>query len=253
MKVGAIIQARLGSTRLPGKILLDLFGKTVLERVIERVKAAKFVEDAIIATTLNKEDDEVESLCVKARVKYFRGSENDVLDRFYQTAKQYRIENIVRITADCPLIDPVIIDKVIKLHLKDNADYTANIIEETYPDGVDVEVFTFPALKKAWEDASLKSEREHVTPYIRKNPTLFKIANLKHESDLSGQRWTLDEKADYEFIKSIYDALYKGNTDFGMKEVLEFLKSHPEVSKINRNIGRNEGYLESLKNDRKVI
>jgi len=252
MKVGAIIQARVSSTRLPGKVLMDLLGKTVLERVVERVKAAKLVKDVVVATTLNKEDDGIESLCEKVPVKYFRGSENDVLDRFYQAAKYYQIENIVRITADCPLMDPRIIDKVTKLHLEGQADYTANIIEETYPDGEDVEVFTFAALTKAWENASLQSEREHVTSYIRNNAGLFKIVNLRHESDLSDYRWTLDEKTDYEFIKFIYSSLYKGNNDFGLNEVVEFLKSHPEASKINQNIGRNEGYLKSLRNDRKV-
>ncbi len=253
MKIGVIIQARSGSTRLPGKVLLNLGGKTVLERVVERVRASKLVNGVVVATTLGKDDDAIEALCVKAGVDLFRGSEDDVLDRFYKTAQKYQIEHIVRITADCPLMDAEVIDAVVALHLKEGSDYTSNTIVETYPDGEDVEVFSFEALKRAWAEASLRSEREHVTPYLKKNQALFKVVNLKCETDLSAHRWTLDEGADYVFIKNVYAALDGGKAYFGMKTILAFLAAHPEVAGMNKGIVRNEGYAKSLKEDARVV
>lgn len=249
MKVEAIIQARMSSTRLPGKVLMDLEGKPVLEHVVERVSACKYINEIIVATTNKKEDDAISKLCKKIGVNIYRGSEEDVLDRFYQAVKSFVPDHIVRITADCPLIDPEVIDSVIKLHLKNNADYSSNTLKETYPDGEDVEVFTFKALEKSWKSAKLRSEREHVTPYIRKNFSLFKLCNLEYRENLSNKRWTLDERRDYEYIKIIYKNLYKKDSCFGMKDILKFIENHPEVEKINRDIMRNEGYMKSLKND----
>lgn len=248
----AIIQARLGSSRLPKKVLLDLSGKSILERVVERVKRSSLIDEVIVATTVKEEDIEVLKLCEKFRTLVYRGSENDVLDRYYQAAKQFNAGNVIRVTADCPLIDYRIIDKVIKLHLSSKADYTSNILEETYPDGEDVEVFTFSALEKAWGCATLLSEREHVTPYIRKNGALFKLSNLKNSENLSDKRWTVDEPSDYEFIKLVYDHLYKVDPFFSMEDVLKLLEIQPELEKINQGIIRNEGYLKSLKEDRVV-
>lgn len=249
----AIIQARVGSSRLPKKILLDLSGKTVLERVYERVKKSTLVDQVVVATTVNKDDLEVVRLCRNANMPVYCGSENDVLDRYYQAAKLFGAKNIIRVTSDCPLIDYRIIDKVIKLHLSKEADYTSNILEETFPDGQDVEVFTFSSLEKAWKEASLLSEREHVTPYIRKNKDIFKLKNLKNLENLSDMRWTVDEARDYEFIKKIYEHLYKDNPLFGMEEVLKVLEEKPELEEINRGIIRNEGYLKSLKNDKVIL
>lgn len=242
----AIIQARLGSTRLPEKVLLKIKGKTILEHVVQRVKASKLVTKVMVATTDNKEDKRIISLCKRIGVDFFCGSENDVLDRYYQAAKLFKSDNIVRITADCPLIDPDVIDRVIRFHLDSNADYTSNILKETYPDGEDVEVFTFGALEKAWQAAQLKSEREHVTVYIRKNPSSFKLHNVECEVDLSNKRWTLDEKKDYDFIKVIYENLYVGKCIFKMKDILRFLNMRPGVERINSGIIRNEGYRKSL-------
>ena len=163
--VVAIIQARTGSTRLPEKVLLDLEGQPVLSHIIKRVNASKLVTGILVATTVRKEDLAIVRLCSNANTRVFCGSENDVLDRYYQAAKLLEADNIVRITADCPLIDPSIIDEVVALHLKEKSDYTSNTMEESYPDGLDVEIFRFEALKKAWENACLASEREHVTPY----------------------------------------------------------------------------------------
>ncbi len=251
-RIIAIIQARVGSTRLPGKVLLDLEGKTVLEHVVNRVKKSRQIGETIVATTILKEDQKIANLCSGKGVRVYRGSENDVLDRFYQAARLFSAGHIVRVTADCPLIDHKIIDDVLSLHLKKKSDYTSNIIKETFPDGEDVEVFTFTALKRAWQEARLSSEREHVTPYIRNNPEIFKLANFSFPEDLSGKRWTLDEEKDYEFIGKIYGALYKKSKFFGMEEILGFLKSHPEYEKINSRIPRNEDYLKSIRNDRKV-
>ncbi len=249
MKIVAIIQARMNASRLPGKVLKDLAGKTVLSHVIERVKAAQSVNEVIVATTVNKEDDPVERLCESLKIKFFRGSQDDVLDRFYNTAKMFQADCVLRITADCPLIDPLVIDKVVGVHLANNADYTANTLKETYPDGEDVEIFSFIALEKAWNEAKLSSEREHVTPYIRKHPGFFKLINVECESDLSRKRWTLDNQEDLDFIKKVYDALYCDNKIFMMKEILGFLAKHPELEMINKNIERNQGYKKSLEND----
>lgn len=249
MKIIAIIQARLGSTRLPGKVLLDLEGRTVLEHVIRRVKSSKLVNDVIVATTINKDDLEIVKLCSNLGISVYCGSEDDVLDRYYQTARLFKADHIVRITSDCPLIDPMLIDEVITLHVGEKADYTSNTIKETYPDGEDIEVFTFAALKEAWKKANLSSEREHVTPFIRKNPA-FKQVNLESNRDLSHKRWTLDNPEDYEFITSIYKNIYTKNPDFGMMEILKFIDKHPEIEKINHHINRNEGYLKSLKEDK---
>lgn len=251
MNITAIIQARVGSTRLPGKILLKLEGKTVLEHVVERVALSKMINQVVVATTIKDEDQEVKKICDRSKVKCFRGAENDVLDRYYQAARLFNAGHIVRITADCPLIDPEIIDEVIQLHLKEKADYTANTIKEWYPDGLDVEVFNFASLTKAWEKSNLASQREHVTPYLRNNRDIFKIASLEAKQDLSGKRWTLDNQEDFEFIGYIYKNLYpKYGKNFGINQILDFLKRNPEIEKINSHIERNSGYRKSLKEDK---
>jgi spore coat polysaccharide biosynthesis protein SpsF (cytidylyltransferase family) len=243
-----IIQARVGSTRLPNKVLMKLGDKTVLENVVERVKASKLISDVFVVTTVNRNDLELVKLCSSKNIRIFCGSENDVLDRFYQVSRLLKPEHIVRITADCPLMDPEIIDLVIEKHLSDKSDYTANIIKETFPDGEDIEVFTFKALEKAWKEAELTSEREHVTPYIR-NKDDFKKGNLENNVDLSKKRWTLDNPEDYEFLNKIYDGLYENDNLFGMKKILKFLEQNPELEDINSGIKRNEGYQKSLNED----
>jgi len=250
MNTVAIIQARISSTRLPGKVLKKIEGKTILEHVINRVRAAKKLDEVIVATTVKKKDLEIVKLCANLGVSVFCGSEDDVLDRYYQTARLFKAEHIVRITSDCPLIDPMVIDKVIELYFKKNADYATNGMPETFPDGLDTEVFSFKTLKRAWENAKLSSEREHVTPYIRNNPNIFKIVNLKCNVDLKDKRWTIDEPEDFSFVKIIYKNLYPKDSLFGMETILNYLRENPEIEKINKEIIRNEGYLKSLKEDK---
>jgi len=248
--VAAIIQARMGSARLPGKVALEIMEKTVLEYVIERVKKAKHIENTIVATTIKKEDSVVADLAGSLGVGVYRGADEDVLDRFYQAAKLFGIKHIVRITADCPLIDPQIIDKVVEVYFRSNVDYCSNTLKETFPDGEDVEVFSFNALHGAWKNAKLLSEREHVTPYIKKNPDKYKPANLENDTDLSYKRWTVDTKEDFRFIKAVLEALYPKKPDFGMEDILEFLERNPHIEKMNKGIMRNEGYTKSLREDK---
>lgn len=248
-----VIQARLNSTRLPGKVLMDLAGKSVLERVVERVKRSKAVNDIIVATTIRKEDLKIVRLCAVSDIRVYCGSEKDVLDRYFQAAKLMNATDIVRVTSDCPLIDPEIIDRVISMYISSKADYASNTIDPTFPDGQDVEIFSFKTLAKTWEEAKLMSDREHVTPFIKKNPRLFKLINVKYEKDLSGKRWTLDEKKDYQLIGSIYRYFSKTNGMFTMKDILRLIDKHPELEKINSGIKRNEGYIKSLRNDSLVL
>jgi len=252
MNVLAIIQARVGSTRLPNKVLMPLGDKTVLEHVVNRVHKAGSIKDLIVATTTNKEDIEIVKLCSQIGVKHFCGSEEDVLDRFYQACKKTKPDNIVRITADCPIIDPFVIELVVSEHIKRGVDYTSNTLEATYPDGQDVEVFKFSAMEKAWNNSTLMSEREHVTPYINKNPNLFKLYNVINNENLKDKRWTLDNKEDYDFLKKIFENLYLKNNFFGMYDVLTLLKQKPEIENINGSIKRNEGYAKSIKEDKLV-
>ncbi|HCE45651.1 MAG TPA: spore coat protein [Lentisphaeria bacterium] len=251
----AIIQARMGSSRLPGKMTLPLIhGKGALELMVERVRRSKKIDKLIVATTVNPSDEELVEICGKMNVDCFRGSEDDVLDRFYQAyaTAGMDFETIVRLTGDCPLHDPAVIDKVISEFLNSESDYVSNVDPPTYPDGLDTEVFSSAALVKAWFEAKMKSEREHVTIFIRNRTDLFRKSNVRNSADLSSYRWTLDEESDYRMIKSVCENLYDARKDFGMDDVLEFLGKHPEIDAINRKIARNEGLLKTLNEDKKV-
>lgn len=252
MKATAIIQARSGSARLPDKVLLKVMGKTILEYVLERIGKAKNIEGIIVATTQKEEDARIVDLVESLGVKTYRGPDEDVLDRYYQAARSFRIKHIIRITADCPLIDPWIIDNVIEMYFKSKADYCSNTLKETFPDGEDVEVLNFNALYSAWKNTRLLSEREHVTPYIKKNSDMFKLVNFENNIDLSNKRWTLDTKEDFEFIKAILEGLYPVKPYFKSKDILEFLKNNPHLEEINKGIMRNEGYSKSLNEDKEL-
>ena len=248
----AIIQARMGSTRLPNKVLMDLNGKSVLENIINRLKMSKYIDEIIVATSINSENKVIEELCRSKDVFCFKGNEGDVLDRYYQTCKTFNIsnhDNIVRITADCPLIDYEVIDDIIFNHIKNNNDYTSNTIQPSFPDGLDCEIFTFLSLETAWKNAVLSSEREHVTLYIKNHPELFKLENILNSEDLSDLRWTLDEKEDFEFINKIYSCFLDSDI-FLTDEILEVLREKPDLLSINNKFRRDEGLEKSLKNDK---
>lgn len=249
MKHLIIIQARCGSSRLPGKVLKDLCGKTALERVIERCQQARSVDEVVVATTSNKQDLKIVKLVSAMKVRVFVGSSGDVLDRYYQVAKLLRPEYIIRITSDCPMIDPDIIDDMVDT-MHSDSDYIAGI-SETLADGLDVEIMTYAALKKSWKEATLAHEREHVTMYIKNHPELFKIQDYRCKlGNLHDHRWTLDEPEDYEMLRRSYIALLDmGKENFRTKDVLEMLGMHPEILKINKGFIRNEGLQISLKND----
>ena len=249
--ITAIVQARMASTRLPGKIMLDIQGKLLLEHVIDRVRASRLIEKIVIATTANEKDKAIVDFAQRRGILYYVGSEDDVLDRFYQAAKRFHAGLIVRITPDDPFKDPEVIDKLVSYYLdhKDSLDYVSNTIKSTYPEGLDVEVFTFTALEKAWREAKKPSEREHVTPYIWNHSELFRIANVENDEDLSHLRWTLDTEADLRFTQEIYARLYRGQI-FLMKDILTLLEKEPELLTINQGIERNAGYLKSLEQER---
>ncbi len=231
MKTVAIIQARMGSTRLPGKVLKDLGGKTVLVHVIERVKSAGV--DVVVATTDKPEDAAIEKEALKNGAKVFHGSEDDVLSRYYFAAKETEAELIIRITSDCPLYDGELLKDMLEYYKGE--DYLSNTIERRFPRGLDTEIFTFKALEKSHLNAKDKFQREHVTPYIYQNPELFKIRQYKRQPNLSTMRWTLDTEEDWQMISAVYKALYHGKT-FSTVDVVNYLEAHPEVAKLNAHI-----------------
>jgi len=250
VKVVAIIQARMSSSRLPGKVLMPLANKPVLAHIVERLSYCKMIEKIVVATTDEVSDDLVADYCANNNIDCYRGSLEDVLDRYYQTAKIHHADPIVRITGDCPVIDPVVVDAVITGYL--SGEYDCYGLGGEFPDGLDCTVFSFSAIEKAWKEAKLQSEREHVGPYIENNPNLFKNGALELFQGLTQHRWTLDEPNDYKLLSKIFDELYRPDTPFLTHEILQFIQNNPELSVINSKIVRNEGYLKSLQED-KVI
>lgn len=231
----AIIQARMGSSRLRGKVMMELCDKTVLDHVIQRVAQCKHIDEVVIATTTKEEDDVIAEEAIKCKASVYRGSENNVLERYYFAAKESHAETVIRITSDCPLIDSNIVDDVIKFYEENNYELVSNAGDgegqRTYPRGLDVEVFSMKALEKAYYNANIEYQLEHVTPYIYENTN--QIYYYKQEQDYSNHRWTLDTKEDYELIKYIYNELYKGKQNFFLKEILELFKRKPEIYGIN--------------------
>jgi len=235
-KIIAIIQARMRATRLPGKVLEDLAGQSMLVRVVNRTCLAKNLDAVVVGTTTQLNDDAIMYLCKTQGYPYFRGSEEDVLDRYYQAALAFKADVIVRITSDCPLIEPEIIDKVVNefLFYYPEVDYVSNTLMRTFPRGLDVEVMSFDALEKAWQEDDNPAWREHVTPCIYHQPEKFKIRNVANDTDYSHMRWTVDTPDDLTFIRKIYE--YFQRDDFTWKEVLHSLGIHPEWMEINRHI-----------------
>jgi spore coat polysaccharide biosynthesis protein SpsF len=238
MKIAAIIQARMGSTRLSGKVMKDIKGRTVLSHVIERVKQSNLLDEIIIATTVLERDNVIENEAIKCGAKVYRGSEEDVLSRYYLAAKENNIDIIVRITSDCPVIDANVLDKILNFYLEEKYDIVTNAgsdsSQRTFPRGLDTEVFSFQVLEEAFNNGREKYHREHVTPYIYEKST--RIHYFKNAINYSNHRWTLDTEEDFELISEIYSRLYKGTHDFYLQDIIGVFNQEPKLFTINSHI-----------------
>ncbi|MHC5737313.1 cytidylyltransferase domain-containing protein [Nostoc sp.] len=238
MKTVIIVQARMTSTRLPGKVLKKVLDKPLLEYQIERLKRVNLADEIVIATTINSTDLPIIELCNRLSVPYFRGSENDVLARYHGAAKEHHADVVVRITSDCPLIDPQVIDKVIQFYLdyRYKYDYVSNCLERSYPRGMDTEVFSFLALHQAFLEATEQPEREHVTPFINMQPERYRLTQVVYSENQSLHRWTVDTADDFELIKRIIEALYPKFPNFTLEDCLDLLKQYPDWPIINAHV-----------------
>ncbi|HEX3032696.1 MAG TPA: glycosyltransferase family protein [Bacillota bacterium] len=238
MKVVAIVQARMTSTRLPGKILLEVMDKPLLAYQMERLRQVPNLDEIWLATTSNATDDLLEKFGYDQGIPIFRGSEDDVLSRYYHSATRAGADVVVRITSDCPLIDPEVVEQIVGLYLQnqDQYDYVSNTLERSYPRGMDIEVFSFRALEQAFNEGHQQYEREHVTPYIYQHPDLFRLKNVKLANPQDEYRWTVDTEEDFLLIKLILENIYPVNRDFRLQDILTLLAEHPEWSAINAHI-----------------
>ncbi len=236
--IGCIIQARMNSNRLPGKIIKSLMDKPVLEHIVERIRLAKNISSVTVATTTGRLDDQVEKLCTARHIAFSRGSEHDVLARYYETSKKAKLDVVIRVSADCPLIDPHIIDQLVECYLSNQYDFVANvhpdISQRTFPRGMDAEVFGFTLLEEAYQKAKEDYQKEHVTPYMYEHAK--RQLCLKNQKDYSFYRLTLDTPEDWRVIEIVYKDLYKGRHDFFLKEIVGYLEKHPDVKDINRGV-----------------
>lgn len=238
MKNAVIMQARVGSSRLHAKVLKELCGKTVLEHDVARIRQAERVQDIIIATTTNPEDEAIAAVARRCQTRVFKGSEQDVLDRYYQAAKAFEVDHIIRITSDCPLIDPFVIDEVIRCYEQGHYDIITNVPNEwekmSYPRGLDLEIFSFAWLERAWLEAKDAYDREHVSPYI------YDHAQTRYyyrcDKDYSMYRWTLDTEADWQVIRHIYEHFYHGKHDFYFEDIVAYMEAHPEIAAVNADV-----------------
>ncbi|WP_225770238.1 cytidylyltransferase domain-containing protein [Inquilinus sp. Marseille-Q2685] len=249
MTVLAILQARMSSSRLPGKVMADLLGEPMLARQVERLRRCRRLDTLLVATSTEAADDALVDLCARIGVDCFRGSLDDVLDRFHAAASGSGAEQIVRLTADCPLADPDLIDALVAMHVAGGYDYSCNTLTPRWPDGLDAEAMRAEVLEAAWREAALPSEREHVTRFIYTRPERFRLGSLVGETDLSDQRWTVDTPEDLALVRAVYAALYPKNPAFGTGDILQFLAAHPEIAALNRVHRRNEGLERSLAQD----
>ncbi|MBI3491615.1 MAG: glycosyltransferase family protein [Acidobacteria bacterium] len=248
----AIVQARMGSTRLPGKVLRPLAGRPMLLRIVQRARACPAIANVVVATSDLDGDAPIRRLCEAERIDCFAGSEQDVLDRFYQAARSFHGDPLVRITADCPLVDPGLLARLVALYQSGAYDHVGVatgagalfVGQGRYPDGLDAECFSMAALERAWREATSAPDREHVTPYIWRHRDLFRCGQLTSDVDYSRLRWTVDNEADFSLIERLYDALYRPDRAFGMEDVLQYLATHPELAATNESFIGKEGYLE---------
>lgn len=245
----AVLQARMSSSRLPGKVLLRVCGKPLLQHQIERVQRCRALGGLVVATSTHPDDDPIEALCESLGVWIYRGSLNDVLDRFVQAARPYQPEWVVRLTGDCPLADPGVIDRVASMASQGDYDYVSSALHPTFPDGLDAECVRHACLEQAGAEAALASEREHVTSYIYARPERFTLGEIRHPVDLSGLRWTVDEPLDFVFVSQVFERLHPANPAFSMEDVLALLDREPQLARLNGGIVRNEGYDRSLRAD----
>ena len=242
MNTVAIIQARMGSERLPGKVLKKIGNETVLSHVINRVTKIKHIDNVVVATTKLKTDNKIEEYCTKSNINFFRGDSENVLKRYYEAAKYFSADIIIRITADCPLIDPELCYKTIKPILNNYYDYTSNIHPPSFPDGMDIEALTFETLKKTFNESTKNHQKEHVTPYIYENPTKFKIFNYESIIDLSKFRFVIDNEEDYKVMQKIYKLLGKHFYDINYKELVKYKLTNKNLINVNLTGKRNESY-----------
>lgn len=235
MKTVAIVQARMGSTRLPGKVLLPLLGEPVLSRVMRRTARASRLDEVVVATSGDRSDDPIVELAEREAWPVVRGSADDLLDRYMLAARTHEADVVVRITSDCPLIDPEVIDRTVEAFAAGDCDYASTALEpRTFPRGLDVEVISRETLARAWQEDGDPAWREHATPYIYRHPELFRLCAVTADEDHSEQRWTIDTPADYELVRRIYDAL--GRDDFSWREALEIVEAHPDWMDLNRDV-----------------
>jgi spore coat polysaccharide biosynthesis protein SpsF len=248
--IGAVVQARTGSSRLPNKVMRAILGKPLLQYLIERLRASTRVERIVVATTRAPEDDSLAALAQALGVACTRGSASDVLDRYYQAAREHGLDHVVRVGGDSPLIDPTVVDRVVDryLELLPNVDYVSNTLRATYPDGLDLEVFSLEFLATLHRLADKPYQREHVCTYMLENRHLFRCENVEHNVNLAHHRWTVDNAEDFELIRRIIEALYPTKPLFLMEDVLGLLAARPELVEMNRHIQRNEGFIRSLEN-----
>lgn len=237
-KVVAVIEARMGSTRLPNKVMLPFVGKPSLELMIERLRRSKTISQILVATTTNRADDAIVDLCRKLKVAFYRGSEEDVLKRVVEAGQKYLADIIVRLTADCPLVDRRIVDRLVKIYLSNNYDYVSNVIERSYPIGLDVEVFSFKGLKEIEKIAKEKIYREHPPYYFYANPSKFSLKNIKARGRMNqpNLRLTLDTKEDYCLLEKIFEKLYPEDSNFSAEDAVNLIRRHPDWTAVNREI-----------------
>jgi len=248
MTIGCIIQARMDSTRLPGKVMMKVDEKNpIIFYLISQLKFSRFIDKIIIATTDLKADDVIADFAKKMGVLIFRGDPNDVLDRYCKCAEKFKISTIVRITADNPLIDPTLIDSTIQFFKSNSYDFVANVSPRTFPQGTEVEIFSFGALEKAWKESTKPSEREHVTPYFYNNPNKFTQFSIKNKENLSNLRWTVDTMEDLDFVKELISKIQKRPILMG--DILDILKKEPSLIEINKNHIIDEGLKKSIRDD----